>query len=158
MIKMDMKKMFFDRAAVISKVDTATRKALSKFGAYVRTSAKRSIKNAPFMAKKERGVERTDFRKAYSKPGQPPYSHSGKLKKFIYFAFDPGRRSVVIGPQRLFVKRKGEAPSLHEYGGSTSMRFQKKRKTVRYSARPYMGPAFNKEQSKLSAIWRDSIK
>ena len=157
-IKMDMKKMFFDRAAVIAKVDPATRKALSKFGAFVRTTARRSIKNAPFIKPKEKGVERTDFRKRYSKPGNPPYSRTGKLKKFISFAYDPAKRSVVIGPEILPGKRKAIAPPILEYGGVTTVKFGKKTRTARYSSRPYMTPAFNKEQRKLPEIWRDSVK
>ena len=153
-----MKKMFFDRPAVIAALDKRTHTVLLRFGAYVRTTAKRSIKQAPFLAKKERGEERTDFRKKYSKPGQPPFSRSGKLKKFISFGYDPAKRSVVIGPERLFGKRKGDAPSLLEYGGTASVKIGKKKRNARYSARPYMGPAFNKEQVKLPALWRDSIK
>ena len=38
------KNMFFDRTLIKQKVDTATRKRLSKFGAYVRQTAKRSIR------------------------------------------------------------------------------------------------------------------
>ena len=43
MIGFEIKRMFFDRQAVISKVDAATRRVLSKFGAFVRRSAKSSI-------------------------------------------------------------------------------------------------------------------
>ena len=42
----DAKSMFFDRAAVTSAVDKATRTVLGKFGAYVRRAARASIKNA----------------------------------------------------------------------------------------------------------------
>ena len=157
MIKMRMKKMFFDRQAVISKVDAGTRKVLSRFGAFVRTSAKQSIKNAPFSVKKKRGEDRTNFRKQTSSPGQPPYSRSGLLKKFIYFGYDTTKRSVVIGPEKLSGKNKGEAPSLLEYGGTTQSNLRGKKRTVSIAARPYMGPAFEKEQPKLPAMWRNSI-
>ena len=92
MIGFDIKRMFFDRQAVISKVDAATRRVLSRFGAFVRRSAKSSIRK----------------RKKAAPPGQPPSSHTGLLKKFIFFGYDADRRSVVIGPTRLNQKGRGE--------------------------------------------------
>ena len=79
------KTLFFDSPKVLSAVDKATRQVLSKFGAFVRRSAKSSIRK----------------RKRISSPGQPPSSHSGFLKKFIWFGYEPGSKSVVIGPAAL---------------------------------------------------------
>ena len=90
-----VKKLFFDKAAVMSAMDKATRKVLSKFGAFVRTRSKSSIKK----------------RRAASAPGTPPSSHTGLLKKFIFFSWDPGARSVIIGPARFSSKSAGEAPA-----------------------------------------------
>ena len=144
MIHFEFKQLFFDRQAVISKVDAASRKVLSKFGAFVRRSAKSSIRK----------------RKKPSPPGSPPSSHTGLLKKFIFFGFDPsaGRGSVVIGPTRLTQRGRGEAPPLLEYGGTTTLTRRGKRKRTTYKARPFMGPAFEKEQPKLPAMWRDSVR
>ena len=44
MIGFEIKQLFFDREAVTSRVDPATRKVLSKFGAFVRRTAKGSIR------------------------------------------------------------------------------------------------------------------
>lgn len=142
MIGFEIKKLFFDRQAVISKVDAATRKVLSKFGAFVRRSAKSSIRK----------------RKKPAPPGQPPSSHTGLLKKFIFFGYDPERQSVVIGPTRLNQKGKGEAPPLLEYGGKTTLVRRGKKKRTTYKARPYMGPAFEKEEPQLPAMWRGSVR
>ena len=142
MIGFDIKKCFFDREAVASKADAATRRVLSKFGAFVRRTAKGSIRN----------------RQRPAPPGSPPSSHTGLLKKFIFFGYDPGQRSVVIGPTRLDRRGQGEAPSLLEYGGQTTLVRGGKRERATYRARPYMGPAFEKEQPKLPAMWRDSVK
>jgi hypothetical protein len=145
MIGMDFKsttRTFFDRKAVISKVDAASRKVLSKFGAFVRRSAKSSIRK----------------RKKPAPPGSPPSSHTGLLKKFIFFGFDPDRRSVVIGPTRLNQRGRGEAPPILEYGGTTTLKRRGKRKRTTYKARPYMGPAFEKEQPQLPAMWRGSVR
>lgn len=133
---------FFDRTAVTSAVSHATRKVLSRFGAFVRTAARSSIRR----------------RKSVSKPGQPPTSWTGLLKKFLFFSFDQAKRSVVIGPVRLN-KSRGEAPGLLEYGGSSARRDRKgRRRATRYRARPYMGPAFEKERQKLPQLWKDSVR
>ena len=142
MIGFQVKKLFFDRQAVISRVDPATRRVLSRFGAFVRRTAKGSIRK----------------RKRAAPPGSPPSSHTGLLKKFIFFGYDPDRRSVVIGPERLNQRGRGEAPSLLEYGGQTTLVRGGKRERATYRARPYMGPAFEKEQPKLPAMWRDSVR
>jgi hypothetical protein len=139
-IKID-KSMFFDRAKVATAVDKGVRKVLSKFGAFVRTTAKHSIRK----------------RKTISQPGQPPSSHVGLLRKLIYFGYDANRRSVVIGPTPL--RGQAEAPPLLEYGGRTRIKNRKgKVVSANYRARPFMGPAFEAEQKKLPSIWASSIK
>ncbi|OQB78385.1 MAG: hypothetical protein BWX88_05189 [Planctomycetes bacterium ADurb.Bin126] len=136
-----MKAMFFDRKAVVGAVDRATRKVLSKFGAFVRKTARHSIRK----------------RKSVSKPGNPPSSHVGLLKRLIFFGFDTTRKSVVIGPTPL--RGTPVAPPLLEYGGRTRRKDRKgKGVTAKYKARPYMGPAFQKEKSKLPALWAGSVR
>jgi hypothetical protein len=131
---------FFDRAAVQQKVDKATRKVLSRFGAFVRQRAKTSIKK----------------RKGTSPPGQPPYSHVGLLRKFILFAYDADRQSVVIGPT--LIREGSAAPRLLEHGGDTVLETRKGRKRARYRSRPFMGPAFEAEKPQLSALWKNSVR
>ena len=142
MIRFEITKLFFDKKAVTSKVDAAKRGVLSKFGAFVRRAARSSIRK----------------RKKPAPPGEPPSSHVGLLKKFIYFGFDPARQSVVIGPVRLSQKGRGEAPHLLEYGGTGTVQRKGKRRQAKIRARPFMGPAFEKEQPKLPAMWRDSVR
>ncbi len=138
MFGFEITKLFFDKKAVTSRTDRATRKVLSRFGAFVRQTARSSIRK----------------RKAPAPPGSPPSSHTGLLKKFIFFGYEPQKRSVVIGPVRLSQKGRGEAPSLLEHGGTGQVGDRR----VRYEPRPFMGPAFEKEQLKLPAMWRDSVK
>ena len=134
------KSMFFDTAKVKRAVSDGTRKVLSKFGAFVRTTARHSIRK----------------RKAVSQPGSPPSSHVGLLKKLIYFGYDKSRRSVVIGPTAL---HGAEAPPLLEYGGRARRKDRKgKAVMASYRARPFMGPAFEKEKAKLPALWSGSVK
>ncbi|MBN2583071.1 MAG: hypothetical protein JXL80_08380, partial [Planctomycetes bacterium] len=135
-------KLFFDKKAVRNKVDAGTRRVLSKFGAFVRRTARGSIRK----------------RKKPSPPGQPPSSHVGLLKKFIFFGYEPAKRSVVIGPVRLSQQGRGEAPHLLEYGGTGTVERKGKRKRAKIRARPFMAPAAEKEHPKLPAMWRDSVR
>jgi hypothetical protein len=142
---MDLKAIFFDRKAVMRGVDRTTRRVLSKFGAFVRRGAKSSIRK----------------RKRASSPGQPPSSHTGLLRRLIFFGYDRSQRSVVIGPGRLNQKI-GNAPAALEHGGTSTviegLRGKRKKRHLNIKARPYMGPAFEQEKPKLAAMWRDSIR
>ena len=135
-------KLFFDSPKVLGAVDKATRKVFSRFGAFVRRTARGSIRK----------------RKKTSVPGSPPSSHTGLLKRFIFFSFDPNRKSVVIGPMRLTENNRGDAPSALEYGGTATLTQGNKKNRVKIQARPFMGPAFEKEKPKLPALWQNSVK
>ena len=142
-----MTRLFFDAPKVVRSVDAATRRVLGKAGAFVRRTARSSIRK----------------RKRISPPGQPPSSHTGLLKKFIFFGYDRRRRSVVIGPARL-ARTAGIAPRALEHGGrsvtTTRGRRGKRKRTVptRVRARPYMGPALNKELPRIPDLWRNSVR
>ena len=140
-----LKRLFFDRQAVLSAVDAATRGRLSRFGAYVRAAARKNIRS----------------KAGASKPGHSPHSHTGLLKRFIWFAYDPSARSVIIGPARLRGRGYGEAPALLEHGGKASWTVKGRGGRTyhpRYKARPYMGPAFQRSQRTLPALWANSVK
>jgi len=135
---------FFDSSSVINAVDKATRKALSKFGAFVRTSARSSIRR----------------RKGVSKPGQPPYAHQGDIKR-ILFAYDPQSQGVVIGPIK-FNGKVGQAPKTLEFGGSLTVKRVNKKgkettKRVQVAARPFMNPALMKNLPQLPELWRNQV-
>lgn len=132
---------FFDRQKVRSAMDDATRRVLSRFGAYVRQRARTSIR-------KRRGA---------SAPGSPPHSHVGLLRRGILFAYDARTRSVVVGP---FLLRPGSrAPNLLEYGGFAVVTDdQGRRRRAYYRARPYMRPAFQAELSRLPDQWKGKLR
>lgn len=132
---------FFDRDAVTKAVDRTTRRVLSKFGAFVRTRSRTSIRK----------------RKGISPPGKPPHSHTGLLRDLIFFSYDQDRQSVVIGPVRLG-RGTGEAPAALEYGGRSTIRRRGKSVRVTIGPRPYMQPAFDAELPGLPALWKDSIR
>ena len=132
-----IKKLFFDRKAVTDKLDPAERKALSKFGAYVRTRSRSSIRS----------------RKKTSAPGQPPSSHVGTLKRLIFFGYDASAKSVVVGP--VLGGNSPEAPRVLEEGGPEKLRSGK---TGHYRARPYMRPAFEAELAKVGGNFKNLIR
>jgi hypothetical protein len=159
-------KLFFDRASVITATTAATRRVLSKFGAFVRTRAKSSIRR----------------RKRISEPGQPPSSHAGTLKRLIFFGYEASKQSVVIGPafsggdaamtSRITksTRRKSGTnidvigtrriryvvPFVLEYGGTVTAGGGKRQ--YRYRARPFMRPALEAEKGQLPKLWKDSVR
>lgn len=156
---------FFDRAAVMDRVPPAARKALSKFGAFVRQRARSSIK----------------VREGTSLPGSPPFGHkSGTrlkaskktgttkrqpvslLREFILFAFEPERHSVIAGPAKLSGKI-GNAPEALEKGGVSEMLAasrdgRRERKRIDVEPRPFMQPAFEAELPKAAPLFKDTIR
>ena len=82
-------KTFFDRRAVVEAVGRANAMVLSKAGAYIRRTAKGSIR----------------YSKNPSQPGRPPHAHRSKkggksspLRELIFFALDHRTASLVVGP------------------------------------------------------------
>lgn len=144
MLDLRIKDLFFDRQVVLRAVDKARREVLSKAGAFVRTTARTSIRK----------------RKGTSPPGSPPYSHTGLLRRWILFGYDRNSDSVVVGPTRL--NKPGDAPHVLEFGGTTTVmrrqsgRIEKRR--VRINRRPYIGPALEKEAPKLPRLWAGSVR
>ena len=165
------KKSFFDAPRVLAATDRATRSVLSRAGAFIRRTAKGLIRKG----------------KKPSKPGSPPKSHAGTLKDFLFFAYEPSRRSVVIGPAKtnqVFFDGDGQpvsgtVPEVLEFGGSISvlewqlrsgkwtradLRSKRRlasrplrKRIVRIQARPYMQPAYAINEPKLGPLWADAI-
>ncbi|MBI3866816.1 MAG: hypothetical protein HY290_33470 [Planctomycetia bacterium] len=136
---------FFDRRSVTNAVNRAELRTLSKFGAFVRTRARTSIRK----------------RRKPSLPGNPPSSHSGLLKRFIFFFYDRLRHSVIVGPVKLN-GTIGDAPAALEYGGRSQVwagrRHRRLLRIVMIRPRPYMQPALELEQPKLPRLWANSVK
>lgn len=147
-IGFDNKRLFFDRKAVIEAVGRANAKNLSKAGSFIRTSARSSLRR----------------RKRTSSPGEPPSIHSRDrvaTLKNIWFVFEPRRRSVVVGPLRLNGKQlrgsdRETVPELHELGGHAIV--GKRRRRAKYAARPFMGPAMERELPQFEGLWANSVK
>jgi len=137
--------MFFDRKKVLRAADRANRRNLSKAGAFIRTTAKHSIRK----------------RKAAAPPGSPPSLHTGLLRRFIFFGYERSRQTVVVGPMRLNQKA-GTAPAALEHGGTSVVvegtRRRRRKRRVRIRGRPFMGPAMTKEAPKFPKLWANSVR
>ena len=133
---------FFDSEKVLAATTRAERRNLSRFGAYVRQTAKRSIRK----------------RKRAAAPGSPPSSHSGALRKRIFFQFDLNRRSVIVGPERISSKL-GDAPHALEEGGTSVIGSGPgKGRSISIASRPFMRPAFEAELPNAPKLWADSVR
>lgn len=132
----------------MNATDKGVKRALSKFGAFVRTRAKSSIRK----------------RKKISQPGQPPSSHTGKLKKLIFFGYDREKKSVVVGPLLFGTTNAPESFNRNSQTSDWSSRRvatgvpERLEKGVGIMARPFMTPAFETEKKNLDNCFKDCIK
>lgn len=145
MIDMKLSKVganFLDQPHVKKKVKKSQLRVMNRQGALVRRIAQRSMRPG--------GVSDRS-----SEPGEPPRTHGKRLlRKFLFYAYDPRKESVVIGPVRLSRAKGKHVPSTLEFGGQTSSRG----KTRKYKPRPYMGPAFETAKPELPQMWRNSVR
>jgi hypothetical protein len=129
---------FFNDKSLTGQVDKAKLKAFSKFGAFVRQTARKSIKRA------RRGQQ--------SIPGNPPLSRTGTLRRLIFFTFDRKTDSVIIGPALLSGRSTSNPPTQAvEKGGRSDNGYI-------YRAFPFMQPAFDKELPKARLQFANIIK
>ena len=126
---------FIDDTDKVSKVETkAARYVLQKAGYAIRIAAAASIEKS----------------RSYSKPGEPPHTRKGQLAKSLWYSVE-GSESVVIGPRESIV---GSHMEIHEFGGTYEVR---KGVMATYPARPFMGPALEKNLDKIPAFWSAEI-
>ena len=145
MIDMKLSKVganFLDQPHVKKKVKKSQLRVMNRQGALVRRLAQRSMRPGGVADKS-------------SEPGEPPRTHGKRLlRKFLFYAYDPRKESVVIGPVRLSRAKGKHVPSTLEFGGRTTSRG----KTRKYKPRPYMGPAFETAKPELPQMWRNSVR
>jgi len=99
---------------LLAQLDRQERSFLLRWGTYVRTTAKRSIKRyAPKVASDGKTVIG-----GASKPGQPPKSRKGLLKRGIAYSFSNG--GMIAGPEKIYGLASDGAPQTLEYGGNGS--------------------------------------
>ncbi len=107
-----IKSWFFDSPRVMAMMTDRTREALARGAALVGLIAQRSMRY------------RSPKSVAYAAPGSPPKAVSNHpyLRRFIQFAYDPGRGSAVVGPLLLPGSRSPyKVGPLHEFGGTVTV-------------------------------------
>jgi len=135
---------FFDRPFIEQLMAKNTHRALGHAGALVRMKARQSMTyvNTPrqnyrevVTGKRTRWKESLAFWKAPSAPGTPPHAvrphpwlrGGGGSALGVFYGFDPGRQTVVIGPNRA-PRMSTNVPALHEFGGRARIRNKRRRK------------------------------
>lgn len=116
-----------------------------KFGAFVMTTARRSIRK-PNKAGDP------------SPPGQPPRAQTKTLKSSIVFAYDPGQRAVFIGPRILPGRIGKDAPEALEKGGESTSVVKGRRRRRRVAKRAFMVPALEQRLPELPLLWQNAIR
>lgn len=178
---------FFDRVAVMMALNKMSAKVLPKAGAFVMRTARSSIKKPRKRKSGEMtDRQRTAFKRREklfkqgkiaskpvqpsmpSRPGEPPRGPTGLLKKHLFFSYDPATKSVVVGPALL--NKSTGAPAVLEQGGPTEvtvLKFvtragqvttERSKRVVTIEARPYMAPAYKRNEDKIRQLFRDSVK
>lgn len=151
---MKVKQLFFDAPAVVNLMTEKTRKAFVRFGGFVRTVSKRSMrKHKPIIAVGDKWIiAGTNTEAKTSSPGSPPFSREGGLRNRIFFGLEKVRKSVVIGP----TPYKANAAEVLEYGGRTQIYDHaiKQKRNISVAPRPFMAPAFDEGQKKLPEFYK----
>ena len=150
--------LFFDRNAVMSRLDRKELRLLRRTGGFGRQFIRRSMRSGGKKGKQ-------------SLAGQPPRYHRrgpGSLKDGIFFQFDLDRGSVIVFANRLTTSVKPAGMSsgaeLQEFGGRatiTTFRHNKdrpgtrKRRTGRWEARPFVRPALKPTGKRMRELAKE---
>lgn len=152
---------FFNAEPIRRQLSQIERRTFIRVGALIRRIAKRSIRKAAqkplaemtkferrghhiAMSKHKAGRGKKPRRPARaSRPGKPPRSRTGKLKRHIYYRFDPMLHDVFIGPA-LFQSK--DIPGILERGRGKVAR------------RPFMKPALDAARPTIIKIWAEEAR
>ena len=128
-------KTFLDAAGLTKAVAQASKTPLEQAGLLTSSAARKSVRKQPDtpMLSKKTGLPLK--KKKSSKPGNPPFSITGKLKKNIVTR----RGKDLLRPSVRVLSRKDR---VHEFGGKN------------HPARPYLQPALEKQKAKFPGLWR----
>lgn len=104
-----------DDERLIGLVSNDARRALMRLGGWMKVTAQRSMRRVDPLTGKP------------SKPGEPPKSRLGLLRLKIEFAYDSSKNRLVVGPEIVRRRNRGEpeslngVPNLMEFGGSVTV-------------------------------------
>jgi hypothetical protein len=157
--------MFFTAEPVRKRIDGMKLRELSRIGAYSRSDARRMIKPARILNRKERRAAKK-LGKAEPKPiyegskaGEAPRTRApGEPIKRILFGYDahggPDQSGVLVVGYGLAFTQKTDVPERLERGGRIRTR---KGRTIQTAARPVLAPALAKNAAKASAYFSGSL-
>lgn len=121
----------FDADGLVARAAKASVDVLRRMGAYIRRAAQSKVRQS----------------RNPSRPGEPPHTRRGALKRGILFGVDRQSNSIVVGPSIRFV---GTSMQAHEFGGGY--------KRERYPKRPLMGPSLRESAPHLAKMWENAVK
>lgn len=127
-----------DRKKIVGLFGKVNAQVYEWYGKDVRNKARKSLRKP----NKKRNV---------SQPGEPPVSQTGTLKDTIFYELDE-TRGVVIGPVRF--KGRYQGAKALEYGGKTTTKIGRKKRSAKIKARPFMRPAREKVDKTLPDKYR----
>lgn len=135
----DFTKNFFD------KTEKCVHQNLRRLGGTIRKIDRRSQRDRPAAQ--------------ISPAGMPPYAHTRLLKDFTFFAWDPLKKVVVVGPAKLTII--GNAVQALEHGGTSTIMVgfgvNRRPEQVRIRQRPHTWPAVIVAMQRLDVIFKDSL-
>lgn len=117
-------------ANIASQMDKANYKNLGHAAASLRKRVIESVQDSPFP----------------SRPGRPPQTRRGALRRAIVYKVDGDGTSAIIGAR---YSRFGTAGAAHEFGGEY--------KGATYPMRPFMAPGLEATESRFHAEWHNSL-
>lgn len=163
-LKASLEKLDLRLEKMQSAVDRAEKRVLMKFGAYVRKRDKSSLRyrKKPSSAGSPPSVHRSEGftkRKKNRKTGAVSRQPSSPLRELIFFAYDAGTKTVVIGPVMFKgSKAGGGVARTIEEGGTGPGISDGRRIMKRYQAHPHTGPAFQAELPKVASMFKNQIR
>jgi phage gpG-like protein len=126
----------FDKRKLKKKAETATFTSIREAGGAIRKTASRSIRK----------------RKKASKPGSPPNTQTGMLRRVIRYEVTSNKTEVIIGPVNEIA---GRLWNLHEFGGVATKR--RKLKPHRFRVGEH-GPIRIKQQGNKTKFARIELR
>lgn len=137
---------------IVKAVDKAAFRNFGHAAAGIRKTAQGKIEKAPVVRKSRRKkIKRTGkmvtvsrARTQPSRPGTPPHTRRGQVRRAI--TFDADKTGAVIGPRFSVMGTSAEA---HELGGNY--------KGSHFDERPFMRPSLEENAGRFARDWQGSV-
>jgi hypothetical protein len=153
---------FFNPSLITSAMDKGKVRALSRCGAVVRMAAQGSLKygkkpSAP--GRPPRVIRLRTFTRSTTnkKTGVTKTRATSPLRELLFFAYDAGSESVVVGPAEFRARKsKYAVPRVLEKGGKAPARREGGR-AITIRPRPFMDPALKKKAPQFPGFFKNIL-